>query len=108
MPDAIAALHAICRDEKAPAPARATAAGWLARMSGLTEKPEAPGDDSEALSEAELEDAIARLKAHAAALDEEDARAKETPAKTADAGGAEERPADARNGPRKDADGLFD
>lgn len=107
-PDAIAALHAICRDDRAPAPARATAAGWVLRASGLADKADAPADDSETMSPAELEETIARLKAHAAALDERAARAKEARAQKSESTARAKQPKAQGEGRGKDAGGLFD
>ncbi|MGD9659046.1 MAG: hypothetical protein AB7U61_15660 [Methylocystis sp.] len=99
-PDAIAALHAICRDERAPAPARASAAGWIVRAAGLDKNPAASDDELETPSEAELKAYIAQLEAHGASL---------AAAKAAKASDAAEKPADARKGRREGkAAGLFD
>lgn len=96
-------LIAVCQDPKAPAPAKATAGTTILRCAGFLEKPAASDDDMEALSEAELEATIARLKDEAAALDRriEHAAANE-------ASDAPERPAAAQRGRRRATSGLFD
>lgn len=66
----------VCEDPKAPAPAKATCAGWIFRVNGMLD----PKDDEDTkqpheMSAAELERAVRRAKEQAEALQRDDVRA---------------------------------
>ncbi len=66
------ALVAVCEDSRSPAPAKATAAGFLLRAAGVLERDEAPdGKDPSQMTRAEMLEEYERLTREA----EEAARA---------------------------------